>query len=182
MNRRNIQLNVDGDLNKGISVDFVLDYEGVKLVVKNIQLHSNYDSGLPHSAQLEYHDRAGEWLLRAYYTKEIDGEARRVSEWLTYPLAEEIAKNIVSVKEDEHKVSKEYFYEKQGVPERTYTIRYFYQDQDKKGLCTVHMTGLGSHDSEEEFITSFVFPVDRVGIELDEKAKMIAIRHANDKI
>ena len=51
----------------GTEVQFNLEYDGHEVKVTTIQLHSNYDSGLPHGAHLEYDHDHNEFNLCTYY-------------------------------------------------------------------------------------------------------------------
>ena len=101
MVRKHFQHNVDNNVDKATSVDFTLEYDGNKVVVENIQLHSNYKSGLPHNAQMEFDNQTGEWTLRVYYLKDINGVPTNVAEWLYSPLEKEIAQKIIKIKDEE---------------------------------------------------------------------------------
>lgn len=101
MVRKHFQHNADNNIDKATSVDFTLEYDGNNVIIENIQLHSNYDSGLPHSATMEHNDNTGIWTLRAYYWKEIKGVNTKIAEWLSSPLAKEIAQKIIKVRDEE---------------------------------------------------------------------------------
>ena len=86
----------------GTDVQFNLEYDGKNVSVSNIQLHSNFNSGLPHSAYLEYDHEFGDWKLCAYYNKEdINKNIINVREWIGSNLSKEIVKKILEIKENE---------------------------------------------------------------------------------
>ena len=85
----------------GTDVQFNLDYDGNSVSILNIQLHSNFKSGLPHSAYIEYDNETGKYRLCSYYNKENDGNIIRVREWLISPLAMNILARILQMKEEE---------------------------------------------------------------------------------
>jgi hypothetical protein len=88
-------------VDEGTDVQFNLEYDGNDISVTNIQLHSNYKSGLPHSAYLEYNKKEGKWRLCTYDHRIVNDKEEKIKEWLTSDLAQEICDMILEIKEKE---------------------------------------------------------------------------------
>lgn len=86
----------------GIEVQFNLEGEGKNIVVNTIQIHDNFESGLPDSPELEYDYDTQEWKLFTYYKMDnTDGTTVTIREWVNKPFAKEIVEEIVRIKEEE---------------------------------------------------------------------------------
>ena len=98
MTHREFQLDTtEGSTN----VHFNVDGNGIDVVITTIQIHSNFKSGLPHSAELEWNSEAGKWMLAAYYTKDVNGTATNVREFINTQLSNQIIERIMEIKEEE---------------------------------------------------------------------------------
>jgi hypothetical protein len=61
---------------------------------------------------------------------------------------------------------------------RIYTIRYYYEEGDKKITCTVSLKPIDAQ-TKEELITSFVYDPERHTYDLQETATIVAINHGD---
>ncbi|AYD48185.1 hypothetical protein [Arachidicoccus soli] len=92
----------------GTSVDFMLEYDAIndKMIISNIQLHSDYDSGLPHNAYVENNPTTHQKQLCAKYKnkkKNFEGDDKDVEiwEWLDSDLAKAIQERIFDMAEEQ---------------------------------------------------------------------------------
>jgi len=88
----------------GTEILFDIDQhpQTLEIAVTNIQLHSNYKTGLPESAYLEYNAGNSSWMLCHYYeTYDKDKKIIKVREWLKSKLANDILAIILKEKEDQ---------------------------------------------------------------------------------
>ncbi len=88
----------------GTDVQFDIEHgiDNAATKVLNIQFHSNFESGLPTNAYLEYDAEVSSWRLCHYYdTLDKDQKVIRVKAWLADQLACDILARILEIKDEE---------------------------------------------------------------------------------
>ena len=99
MTFRTFQLNY----NEGsITVQLYLEHESPsKVRVDSIDIHSSpreFDTGLPHHATLEFHEK--KWKLAAHYSREIEGKIENIIEYLDTIISNDIVNKIMDIMEE----------------------------------------------------------------------------------
>jgi hypothetical protein len=77
------------------------DLETLQTIVPNVQFHSNYESGLPEEAYIEYDGENKKYSLCRY--EEVMGKdfTIKVRYWLNNDLANEILEKIFKIKQEQ---------------------------------------------------------------------------------
>ena len=99
MELRNFQIEVPG---KGtIDVEFTLHFNNNTVFISDIKIHSDFESDLPHRAQLALHDNM--WQLHIQHPEMKDNEIVVVDKYLNDGYCKEILAKLLEIK-DEAKV------------------------------------------------------------------------------
>ena len=86
-------------VDKAIDVQFNLEFDGSKVDITNIQIHSNYGSGLPHSPQLKEHNGAFKFY-KEFESKEGNNFVGKF-QYFDDEVSRGIIQKILKIKEEE---------------------------------------------------------------------------------
>jgi hypothetical protein len=83
----------------GIDIQFNLEYNGENIMVNTIQINGNFNTGLPESPTLEWHN--DKWMLCRNYKTELNGQEVDATEYINTDLSNNIVNKILEIKEQE---------------------------------------------------------------------------------
>lgn len=86
---------------ESIEVQFDLEFDGTNLLIRNINLHGNYDTGLPTQPEIKYLEKAGEYQFYITYLEMENGKFVDRYEFVINERGRQIIRRIMEIAEEE---------------------------------------------------------------------------------